>query len=314
MSEALGVDGESAFDLLPRLDTIGGVVFTSTARPREFLGERMLEVMSEDDLAWEMRRIHNRRSSWDMDERRRFSLAGSQGKFTFALVDGVRFWPTMFIPSTHIVKPDGAQVANVAAIESATLSLAEGMGIDVLRHGVLAAAGVSGLVVERFDRARDAQGRVRRLRTEDLTQTLGAPAADKYDLRLADVARRLRENQVPDEVMYDLFRQVAYNAHVGNGDAHAKNYSLVLSGGPRLSPLYDSICMGPWPEFRNGTLGFEVNGVVDPWELTLSDWQAEGQAGPPSPPRRNQGSARRHRSRAAAPRPPRPGPRQSRSA
>jgi hypothetical protein len=59
----------------------------------------------------------------------------------------------------------------------------------------------------------------------------------------------------------------------------SKNYSLVHGpGGTRMSPVYDAVSMGHWPELRNSVLGIEVNGKVDGWEVTLRDWCEAGRS------------------------------------
>src|SRR3546814_8586107 len=46
-----------------------------------------------------------------------------------------------------------------------------------------------------------------------------------------------------------VVQAVAFNIAVGNADAHARNYSVLLppDGAPRLAPLYDVICTRYWP-------------------------------------------------------------------
>ena len=47
--------------------------------------------------------------------------------------------------------------------------------------------------------------------------------------------------------MLDLLDYVIFNIFVCNTDAHAKNYSLMISGkGFSLAPLYDVMCAAAW--------------------------------------------------------------------
>ena len=60
---------------------------------------------------------------------------------------------------------------------------------------------------------------------------------------------------------------------------HTKNYSVFVGrGGVRLCPLYDAISMAHWPAYRDDVLAMPVNGVYDPWEVTIDDWREEAKA------------------------------------
>jgi serine/threonine-protein kinase HipA len=61
-------------------------------------------------------------------------------------------------------------------------------------------------------------------------------------------------------VLEDLLRALTLNVLIGNGDAHAKNFSLLLSpsGALRLSPLYDLLCTVHYGDDR---LAMSVDGL-----------------------------------------------------
>lgn len=43
---------------------------------------------------------------------------------------------------------------------------------------------------------------------------------------------------------------MAFNVGIGNFDAHAKNYSILIAGAQvRLSPLYDTVPVHLWPQY-----------------------------------------------------------------
>ena len=280
MARSLGADGVEPIDLLPLLDVAGGLTFTAGDEPPSPDGGEA-EAMTEDDVASEFRGIHASCRSWPSgDPRRRFSLAGAQGKLAVRVrEDGAWLWPSAAAASTHVVKPDGRALRDVAAVESATLDLARLVGLEVPDHTVVRRGGVEGLLEARFDRARPAAGQVARVHAEDLAQALGIGARGKYDVLLTDVASLFARSGLGAELTHAFLEQVIFNTHVGNNDAHAKNYSLVHGpGGTRMSPLYDAISMGHWPELRNSVLGIEVNGKVDGWEVTLGDWCEAGRS------------------------------------
>jgi len=106
--------------------------------------------------------------------------------------------------------------------------------------------------VRRFDREgtgrRNADGLEiqRRLRQEDFCQALGCDSSRKYEAdggpSIADVRILLlgySANALEDLV--SLLRLVLFNYLVGNCDAHAKNYSMMLGtrDAVRLAPAYD---------------------------------------------------------------------------
>lgn len=277
MRRAVGAHSTDPFDLLDSVDTAGGLVFTRACEPPAHVPGDVVP-MTDADVEAEVVRLSRASGSWWPESgHARFSLAGAQAKFTASIVGGVWFWPTATLPSTHVVKPDTTRYPDVAMVEAATMDVASLVGVDVPRHEVLGLASHPAYLVERFDRSRDGDGTIHRLHAEDLAQALGVAPDDKYDVEMRDVTRALAGAGFPDSLAYDWVRQVAFNDLIGNSDAHAKNYSLVYGedGSVRLSPLYDSICMAHWADFRNGTLAMPVNGIYDPWEVTLSDWRAE---------------------------------------
>ena len=90
-------------------------------------------------------------------------------------------------------------------------------------------------MVERFDR-REEGDRVVRLHQEDVCQALGVDPQRKYQAdggpSAADVVRllRRRSSRAAQDVLAFIDRLVLAVA-IGNADAHAKNYSLLLADG-----------------------------------------------------------------------------------
>lgn len=276
MQHVRGAASTNPFDLLPGSDSFGGLVFTT--RPElssraEFAFDRMTD---RDFIAQVRRTLHNPDAWWADRPHCRFSLAGNQAKFTYSEVAGRRFWPNADLPSTHIIKPDGDKIVDVSIIETSTMQIARSLGYDVAEIKTISVAGQDTSVVTRFDRYRDDRGFPHRLRAEDLTQALGRTCADKYDIEMKDVTDLFHSLELPERLSYDFVDAVILNSCIGGMDAHAKNYSIFLSGDEvRLCPLYDTISMAHWPGFRYDTLAMGVNDVYDPWEVTLSDWEAQ---------------------------------------
>jgi serine/threonine-protein kinase HipA len=103
------------------------------------------------------------------------------------------------------------------------------------------------LVVERYDRIVRADGVVERIHQEDFCQATATVPDNKYEedggpslLRVAG----LLQTVAASDAIEDLLKAVTINALIGNGDAHAKNYSILhqLTGTLTLAPLYDLLC------------------------------------------------------------------------
>lgn len=101
--------------------------------------------------------------------------------------------------------------------------------------------GVHGLLVSRFDRI-TADGTPRLLAVEDGCQAADRPPADKYRLTAETTFLALSALcGAPIVAARELIRRLAHAYLTGNGDAHAKNFSVVqdLTGEWRIAPIYD---------------------------------------------------------------------------
>jgi serine/threonine-protein kinase HipA len=187
----------------------------------------------------------------------RLCLAGAQDKLP-VVFDGARIGlPLNGTPSSHILKPAIPGVEDSVINEGFCMALAETMQLKPARshlHGVL---NRSFLLVERYDRVVDVEGRRQRLHQEDFCQALGIVPEMKYqneggpDLaQCFELVRRVTRPSAPQVLR--LFDYVIFNALIGNHDAHAKNFSLLHLGGksgkpPVLAPLYDTLSTAVYP-------------------------------------------------------------------
>ena len=203
----------------------------------------------------------------------RFSLAGAQAKFALAVTAFGAFWPDSATPSTHILKPAIPSHAGLEQIEVATLELARRAGIEAPHATQAEFAGETAFMIERFDRAVRADGIATRIHAEDMTQALGRPVDEKYQVHTDDIAALLRKHTGNDELGYEFYRQYAFNAIIGNSDAHGKNYSIVQGeSGIRLSPLYDAIPIGLFPDYSQ-SLAMPVGFMDHYLTVTPADWR-----------------------------------------
>lgn len=182
------------------------------------------------------------------------SLAGVQNKLGVAIdAAGALCIPHDGAPSTHILKPDSDTLFGGVQNEALCLTLARRIGINAARVTTGKAGARSYLLVTRYDRI-EQQGRWRRLHQEDFCQALGKPPGAKYESNqsgikgptLADMFALTRNAmQAPD--ILNLVDYVVFNILACNTDAHAKNYSLMISGrGFSLAPMYDVMCAAAW--------------------------------------------------------------------
>lgn len=133
------------------------------------------------------------------------------------------------------------------------LVLAKRLGLNAPEVTTGKAGKRSYLMVKRYDRVEQA-GRWRRLHQEDFCQALGKPPSAKYESNQTGIpgptlvemfATTRNAMQAPDVI--NLLDYVIFNVIACNTDAHAKNYSLMISGrGFKLAPIYDVMCGQAW--------------------------------------------------------------------
>lgn len=193
----------------------------------------------------------------------RLSLAGGQKKTALAVLDAdgrVKLGlpkpgdtvaiPKFGAPSTLIIKPDNPTLPGIVENEAYCLTLASLIGLKVVEAVALKAGNRSALAVARYDRTQRNNGNLRRLHQEDLAQANGIYPGQKYErgtvpgLTLNSLLQTGRSLPPGDALL--LLDQVIYNILVANNDAHAKNYSMLLSGGARIAPLYDVSSVLSW--------------------------------------------------------------------
>lgn len=213
------------------------------------------------------------------------SLAGLQDKVLLTAMPGGGWgWPMGGAPSTHIVKPEplGGAIEHLVQTEEWALRVAQRAGIRAARAHLANFDQREAIVVERYDRAPDG----RRTHQEDFCQALGLDPGAKYEntaeyeqlgSRLSRVARIAADRSVnPSGLRTSLLEAITLNVIIGNGDAHSKNYSLLISrrGEVSLAPLYDSAPVGYLDPRFKGT-GHVINGKTSIDQVATEDLAAE---------------------------------------
>jgi serine/threonine-protein kinase HipA len=212
------------------------------------------------------------------------SLAGIQPKIVLSRTsDG---WVRCLdgYPSTHIAKlahPADSYARDVVHTEVASLDLARALGLTTIEAELIDFGGQLAIVVSRYDRAVDEEGRIHRVHQEDSAQALGINTDDpnrKFQhsrslpslQKLADVLRA--GGSEPDK----LLSLTTFNLAIGNTDAHAKNISFIRDSGGNasLAPAYD-IAMHLHHSSANRTFAMNVNGKSAIDSITAGDLLAE---------------------------------------
>ena len=261
------VSHRNAFALLGAVgeDCAGSVQLLQPDRVAAALEDEghRIDWLTEDEVAERLRILKNDQAAWRVSgDAGRFSLAGAQPK-TALLFDGRRWGvPSGRTPTTHILKPpiEAGHVEN----EHICLALAGALGLPAARSKVRRFGGETAIVLERYDRFRNAGG-IQRLHQEDMCQALGFPPTRKYRNEggpgCAEMGETIRTHSgAPAEDVRTFARAQILNWIIGGTDGHAKNFSMLIgaSGRARLAPVYDVASALPY-DFQPHKLKMAVN-------------------------------------------------------
>jgi serine/threonine-protein kinase HipA len=230
-------------------DCAGAVRF---ARPED-VGQALARIghvawLTEDDVAERLRELRQDSTSWlgSGTFTGQFSLAGVQAKTALLSQDGRWGVPSGSTPTTHILKPAIAGLDEHDLNEHLCLDSARRAGLATVVTRVMRFGDESAIVIDRYDRLRTDSG-ITRVHQEDFCQALAVPPTRKYQNEggpgVVDVVELLRASMPPQAAETAVWRfadALIWNWIIGGTDAHAKNYSLLLTGDQiRLAPLYD---------------------------------------------------------------------------
>ncbi len=210
----------------------------------------------------------------------RMSLAGKQDKMTVALRDRLILLPVGSAPSSHVLKFDSREFANVLAFECFATLLAKSAGLPVVEFELRRIGRDFIALIERYDRIRGQDGRIGRLHQEDFCQALGYRSRAKYEAgggpSFARCFRLVRDvSDTPLDDLERLLRWQIFNVLAGSSDGHAKNLSLLYGpdGETHLAPFYDLV---PTRGIANldHDLALHVGGLGNPENLGPSHWES----------------------------------------
>lgn len=171
------------------------------------------------------------------------SGAGAQDKLVACLRGSTLALPLNGTPSTHIIKPGMERFPESVFNEFYCMKLAQTCGIHTADCDILRIKGIPYYITTRYDRTRVA-GKWKRLHQEDFCQLLGFEPTVKYESeggpRLLQCFQLLRDLELPASDVIEFLRRILFIFLIGNGDAHAKNFSILYQEeGARLAPAYD---------------------------------------------------------------------------
>ena len=242
-----GRDAAGAVQIMPRGSA------APDSRPRESNVRRL----DPEEFRSILHSLVDNEKDWDPGENTgRWSLAGAQSKVAlFRFDDGGWGVPDDSTPTTHIVKPAIDTGRRHAVDEYLSLEAARRLGMAVASAELIIDDYAGPVfVTRRYDRVRSANGRWTRVHQEDLCQALSVHPVKKYQSDggpgVAEVSGLFK--QLPDisdqrSSARRFFDALVFNTAICGTDAHAKNYSLLISPNRiTLAPLYDIASMLPY--------------------------------------------------------------------
>lgn len=265
--QAIGYDCAGAVSLHPPDDPV------IPAQTLPLLGRPI----SETELAGHLRDLPKKPLFLGI-EGLRLSLAGVQNKAAICMIDGQIALPLGGTPTTHILKPSVPGYENIALNEYLCLTLARLVHLTVPAVEFRKAEELPFLLIERYDRWVDDAQRIGRIHQEDFCQALGVRSAIKYEVdggpRAPQCFQLMEKTSRPAVSIKRLLEHLIFNILVGNCDAHAKNYSLLLhdDGLVELAPVYDVVCTRFYLEFLP-RMAMKIGGYPHVEDLLARRWQ-----------------------------------------
>jgi serine/threonine-protein kinase HipA len=169
----------------------------------------------------------------------------------------------------YILKFNPKDVPFAVENEYFFLTLAKSVGLTTAKASLLTdSEGVNALRLQRFDRLGNRTNK-QRLAVEDGCQVLNRYPLDKYRVDFVEMANRMI-SLTPSRgtTSYRLFQQLIFNWLIGNGDAHAKNWSIRKSvcGVLQDAPAYDLLCTAFYEDRK---MALPLEGQESAWTKPL---------------------------------------------
>lgn len=189
----------------------------------------------------------------------RVAIPGVQDKVSLAMLN----LPVTRAGHRYLLKLNPPEFPHLVENEHFFLGAGHTSGLEVAHAELVRdAVGQPGLVVLRFDRVDGSNGD-RSLAVEDGCQVLGLHPEAKYRIRIEDLLAKLCSLcDAPLPAARVFLGQIVFAYVTGNGDAHAKNFSILQDEHGRWgpSPAYDLPSSQPYGDH---TLALSVAGKRD---------------------------------------------------
>jgi serine/threonine-protein kinase HipA len=285
-----GVSANNPFALLSHIgrDAAGAVqVLPAEASSSDSAnGQGDVNWLSDDAMDAILAELAQNPDTWNPGRNTgRWSLAGAQSKIAlFRSTEGRWGVPCDSTPTTHILKPSMPNYQGHHLNEHLSLRAAQLCGLPAATTELLASDRYEVLISHRYDRLQDDSGRWRRLHQEDICQALSVPPSKKYQsdggpgIReignlLASSGLAPRQNN-----LRRMFDYVVFNVSIAATDAHAKNFSILLSSRDvRLAPLYDVASILPYHQEPGLRSAMKIGHTWELTKVTDQDWVTVGQ-------------------------------------
>lgn len=244
-------DDELTLLLAVGSDTVGDVRVLEDAR-HDVPAEPLLNVGDFGEVSFaEIRR----RLDLQVD---RVGLPGLQDKVSARMIN----LPVATDGANVLLKLNPPEFKHLVLNEAFFLRAARLAGVRTVESRVVYdATGEPGLVVQRFDRTHATPAGATAV--EDGCQALGLYPSAKYAVTTEAVLGKLASLcEAPVPAAAEFLAQIAFAYLTGNGDAHAKNFSIVQDGGGRWrpSPAYDLPSSQP---YGDTTMALPIGGRTD---------------------------------------------------
>lgn len=159
--------------------------------------------------------------------------------------------PINGIGGDWIIKLPHTTFKGVPENEYAMMELARKVGIDVPETKLLSIADLEGLpkefpwlgdhafAIKRFDRTENGQG----IHIEDFAQVFGVHPEKKYKNASYRNIAEVILSEIGEPGIVEFIKRFVFNALIGNGDMHLKNWALIYKEKNKasLAPAYDFV-------------------------------------------------------------------------
>lgn len=254
----MSAQSDQVFDLLAVVgrDCVGALQFIKADEDAPTLSAASGTVLSEADLANKLRNLRSAPLAASQEDDFRLSIAGTQEKTAFLLLNEKWNAPLGATPTTHIFKPqigefqNGFSFSDSVENEWLCAQISSSFNLPTAKCEIRQFEDIKVLVVKRFDRSWLPDGRLVRIPQEDLCQALAVPNFQKYEsdqgpgvVRIMDL---LNESKSRDQDRHLFMKAQVMFFLLAASDGHAKNFSIRWGPyGFDMTPLYDILSAQP---------------------------------------------------------------------